>query len=132
MVFKMKMSQQIYFLFFSATITLSVVLGMLGFMFCVLVAFIIRRYRRFRYGNHRKFKTSDEDLVEENLCHDNSNESEQENELFNVRLHSVQQSILSPVSPEECDQDIIIQDSTVSSTSDQRLSLFLFFRKLLK
>ena len=132
MMFKMKFPQQVYFLFFSATITLSVILGMFGFMFCVLVAFIIRRYRRFRYGNRRKFKNSDEDLVEENQCHESSNESEQENELFNVRLHSLQHSILPPVSPEECDQDIIIQDSTVSSTSNQRFGLFLFFRKLLK
>ena len=129
----MRSSQKVYFLFFSATITLSVILGLLGFMFCVLLGFIIRRYRRFRYGIRRKFKSSDEDLVEQNVNYDS--ESEQENEIFSIRLHTLQNnlqdesSILSPIPSE----DILIQDPTVSSTtSDQRFSLCCFFRKFLK
>ena len=34
-------------------------------------------------------------------------------------------------SDQECDQDLV-QDATVSSSSDERLNLFLFFRKLIK
>ena len=121
------------FSFFSVTISLSVILGLLGFMFCALLAFIIRRYRRFRYGIRRKFKSSDEDLVEQNVNYDS--DSEQENEIFSIRLHTLQNnlqdgsSILSPIPSE----DILIQDSTVSSTtSDRRFSLCCFFRKFLK
>ena len=97
----------------------------LCFVFCLL--FIIRRYRRFRYSIRRKFKSSDEDLVEHNVNFDS--ESEQENEIFSIRLHTLQNnlqdrsSILSPIPSE----DILIQDSTVSSTtSDQRFSLRCF------
>ena len=100
---------------------------MLGLMFCILVGFIYRRYQRLRHGNHRKLKNSDENLVEEN----NRQEIEHENELFDIRLHNIQSSILTPVSPKECDQDLV-QDATVSSSSDERLNLFLFFRKLIK
>ena len=99
-------------------------------MFCILVGFIYRRYQRLRHGNRRKLKNSDENLVEENY-HDNREETEHENELFDIRLHNIQSSILTPVSPEECDQDLV-QDATVSSSSDERLNLFLFFRKLIK
>ena len=133
MLLTMRFNQKVYFLFSSVTITLSVVLGLLGFMFCVLIAFVIRRYRRFRYGNRRKFKNSDEDLIEQNVNYDSG--SEQENEIFSIRLHTLQNnlqdgsSILSPIPSE----DILIQDSTVSSTtSDQRFSLCCFFRKFLK
>ena len=56
---------------------------------------------------------------------------EYDNELFDIRLHNIQSSILTLVSPEECDQDLV-QDTTVSSSSDERLNLFLFFRKLIK
>ena len=122
-------STGIFFLFFSATITLSVILGLFGFMFCVLIVFIIRRYRRFRYGNRRKFKSSDENLVVPNYEID----SDQENEIFSIRLHTLQNnlqdnsSILTPISTED-----IIQDPTVSSTSDQRFILCFCFRKFLK
>ena len=127
----MKTHQQVYFSFFSATITLSVILGLFGFAFCVLIAFIIRRYRRFRNGNRRKFKSSDENLVVPNY----ETDSAEENEIFSIRLHTLQNnfqdssSILSPLSTED-----IIQDSTVSSTttSDQRFSLCSCFRKFLK
>ena len=129
----MRSNQKVYFSFFSVTISLSVILGLLGFMFCALLAFIIRRYRRFRYGIRRKFKSSDEDLVEQNVNYDS--DSEQENEIFSIRLHTLQNnfqdgsSILSPIPSE----DILIQDSTVSSTtSDLRFSLCCFFRKFLK
>ena len=104
---------------------------MLGLMFCILVGFIYRRYQRLRHGNHRKLKNSDENLVEENCYHDNREETEHENELFDIRLHKIQSSILTLVSPKECDQDLV-QDATVSSSSDERLNLFLFFRKLIK
>ena len=100
-------------------------------MFCVLIAFIIRRYRRFRNGNRRKFKSSDENLVVPNYETDLA----EENEIFSIRLHTLQNnlqdssSILSSLSTED-----IIQDPTVSSTttSDQRFSLCSYFRKFLK
>ena len=124
-------STGIFFFFFSATITLSVILGLFGFVFCVLIAFIIRRYRRFRNGNRRKFKSSDENLVVPNY----ETESAEENEIFSIRLHPLQNnlqdssSILSSLSTED-----IIQDPTVSSTttSDQSFSLCSYFRKFLK
>ena len=128
----MKTHQQVYFsFFFSATITLSVILGLFGFVFCVLIAFIIRCYRRFRNGNRRKFKSSDENLVVPNY----ETDSAEENEIFSIRLHTLQNnlqdssSILSSLSTED-----IIQDPTVSSTttSDQRFSLCSYFRKFLK
>ena len=45
----------IIFSFFQCYNNLSVVLGMLGLMFCILVGFIYRRYQRLRHGNRRKF-----------------------------------------------------------------------------
>ena len=98
---------------------------MLGLMFCVLVSLVYRRYRRNRSSNRRKFKNSDENLVEVNK------HSDEEEEIFNIRLHNIQESILTPVSPEECDINII-QDPTISSTTNERFSLWLFFRNLLK
>ena len=104
---------------------------MLGLMFCVLVSLVYRRYRRNRNSNRRKLKNSDENLCEANPCFDNSQHSEEEEEIFNIRLHNFQQSIMTPVSPEECDISVI-QDPTISSTSSERFSLWLFFRNLLK
>ena len=98
---------------------------MLGLMFCVLVSLVYRRYRRNRSSNRRKFKNSDENLVEVNK------HSDEEEEVFNIRLHNIQESILTPVSPEEYDINII-QDPTISSTTNERFSLWLFFRNLLK
>ena len=87
----MRSNQKVYFLFFSVTISLLVILGLLGFMFCALLAFIIRRYRRFRYGIRRKFKSSDEDLVEQNVNYDS--ESEQENSRFHSFLYYIRSKI---------------------------------------
>ena len=98
---------------------------MLGLMFCFLVSLVCCRYRRNRNSNRRELKTSDENLVEVNHY------SEEEEEIFYIRLHNIQESILRPVSPEECDISII-QDPTISSTTDERFSLWLFFRNLLK
>ena len=120
----------IIFFSFSVTITLSVILGMFGMMFCVLIGWVYRRYRRNRNSNRRKLKNSDENLCEENPCFDNDQHSEEE-EIFNIRLHNLQTSIMPSVSPEECDINII-QDPTISSTSSERFSLWLFFRNLLK
>ena len=99
---------------------------MLGLMFCVLVSLVCRRYRGNRNSNRRKLKNSDENLVEVNQYSE-----EEEEEIFNIRLHNIQESILTPVSPEECDINII-QDPTISSTTDEIFSLWLFFRNLLK